>query len=59
VDWAGIAIVAGVLAVAIVGIIGVTKIGINMGRGRRKRTLTRRVNGEYQPPEPPEGRYWG
>jgi len=59
VDWAGIAIVAGVLAVATVGIIGVTKIGINIDRGPLKRTRTRRANGEYQPPEPPEGRYWG
>ena len=56
-DWAAISIVAGVLAVAIVGIIGVTKIGINMDRRRSKRT--RKAKGEYQPPEAPEGRYWG
>lgn len=59
VDWAGIALVAVVLVAAVVGIVAVTKVGINMGRRPTKPTHTRRAKGEYQPPEPPEGRYWG
>ena len=57
--WAGIAVVVAVLAVAIVGIIAITKVGINIDRRPRKPTRVRPVKGEYQPPEPPEGRYWG
>lgn len=58
-DWAGIAVVAVALAVAIVGIVAITKIGINLDRRPRKRGRIHRAKGEYQPPEPPEGRYWG
>ena len=59
VGWAGIAVVVAVLAVAIVGIIAITKVGINTDRRPRKPNRVRPVKGEYQPPEPPEGRYWG
>jgi hypothetical protein len=58
-DWVGIGAIAATIAVAVVGIIAVTKVGINMGRRPRKRSRIRRAKGEYQPPEPPEGRYWG
>ena len=58
-DWAGIAIVAVTVAVAVVGIVAVTKIGIKTDRRPRKRGRTSKAKGEYQPPEQPEGRYWG
>ena len=61
--WAGIAVVAAVLAVAvavaIVGVIAITKLGVNLDRRPRKPTRVRPAKGDYQPPEPPEGRYWG
>lgn len=56
---AGIAVVVAVLAVAIAGIIAITRLGINLDRRPRKPTRVRPAKGEYQPPEPPEGRYWG
>jgi hypothetical protein len=59
VDWAGIALVAVILAIAIAGIVAVKKIGIDMGRRPRKSGRVRGARGEYQPPEEPEGRYWG
>jgi hypothetical protein len=58
-DWVGLVLVGGSLAVAVVGIIAVVKLGINFGRRPRKPTRIPRAMGEYQPPEPPEGRYWG
>jgi len=59
VGWAGIAAVIAVLAAAIVGIIAITKVGINLDRSPRKPTRVRPAKGEYQPPEPPGGSYWG
>jgi hypothetical protein len=56
VGWVGIAVVIAVLAV---GIIAITKVGINLDRRPRKPTRVRPAQGEYRPPEPPEGRYWG
>jgi len=47
------------ILITIAGIFAVTKIGINMDRSPRKASRIRRAKGEYQPPEPPEGRYWG
>jgi len=58
-DWGALALVLSVLTIALVGIVAVTKIGINLNRRPRKRTRVRPAKGEYQPPEPPEGRYWG
>jgi hypothetical protein len=58
-DWAEIAIAAIILAVAIAGTVIVTRIGIRVDRRPRKRERIRRAKGDYQPPEPPEGRYWG
>ncbi len=58
-DWGALALVLAVLTIAIVGIVAVTKIGINLDRRPRKPTRVRPAKGEYQPPEPPEGRYWG
>ena len=58
-DWAAVGQVAAIVVIAVVGIIAVTKVGINIGRRTRKPTRFRRAKGEYQPPEPPEGRYWG
>ena len=49
-DWGAIALVVVVLAVAIVGILAVTKTGINMGRRPGKPTHIRRAKGEYVPP---------
>jgi hypothetical protein len=59
VDWFGLALIAAVLVVACGGIVLVAKLGINFGRGSTKPTRIRPANGQYQPPEPPEGRYWG
>ena len=58
-DLAGIALLVVVLSVGLVASIVVAKAGINMQRRRRKPTRGRRAKGAYQPPEPPEGRYWG
>ena len=58
-EWPGIALVAAVLLVAIGGIVLVTRVGIDTRRRPRKAPRIREVKGEYQPPEPPEGRYWG
>jgi hypothetical protein len=59
VDWGAVVLVVVILTVAVVGIVAITRIGINLGRRPRKPTRIRRAEGEYQPPEPPEGRYWG
>jgi len=59
VDWIGVAVVVAVLAVGAAVIVGVTKVGINFGRSPRKPSRIGRAKGEYLPPEPPEGRYWG
>jgi hypothetical protein len=59
VDWSGAALVLVVLAVAITGIAAVIRVGIKINRRPSKSTRIRRTKGEYQPPEPPEGRYWG
>ena len=59
VDWIGFAVVAASLAVTIGGIFAVAKVGINFDRRPRKPSRIRRTKGEYPPPEPPEGRYWG
>ncbi len=58
-DWSGVALVLVVLAVAVTGIAAVTKVGIKINRHPRKSSRTQRTKGEYQPPKPPEGRYWG
>jgi hypothetical protein len=59
VDWSGVALVLVVFAVAITGIAAVTRVGIKINRRPSKSPRIRRTKGEYQPPEPPEGRYWG
>jgi Na+-transporting methylmalonyl-CoA/oxaloacetate decarboxylase gamma subunit len=59
VDWSGVALVLVVLAVAITGIAAVIRVGIKINRRPSKSTRIRRTKGEYQPPDPPEGRYWG
>jgi hypothetical protein len=59
VNWVGIALIAALLVIACGGIVLVAKLGINLGRGSPKPTRIRHASGEYQPPEPPEGRYWG
>jgi hypothetical protein len=59
VDWIAVVVVTAVLAITLAGIFTVTKVGINMTRHPRKASRIRRAKGEYQPPEPPEGRYWG
>jgi hypothetical protein len=59
VDWFGIGLIAMSLAVATVGIVVVARVGIKIGRGRNRPTRIRKAEGEFEPPEPPEGRYWG
>ena len=58
-DWTGIMVGVVVLAVAVAGIVAVTKLGINFGRRPPKQHRVGRATNEYQPPEPREGRYWG
>jgi hypothetical protein len=48
--------VALILAIAIVVI--AARFGINIRRRRPSESHLRRAQGDYQPPEPPEGRYW-
>jgi hypothetical protein len=57
VDLAGIGLIASSVAAATVVIVIVARAGIE--RGRRKPTHERKAAGEFQSPEPPEGRYWG
>jgi hypothetical protein len=59
VEWLGIGLIAASLAVATVGISVVARVGIRTGRGRNRPTSIRKAEGEFQRPEPPEGRYWG
>jgi hypothetical protein len=58
-DWAGIAVVGVTILVALSGIVVVTRIGLNMGRRRYRQKRIRPADGEYEPPDAPEGRYWG
>lgn len=57
VDWIGIGLSAASLAATTVVIVGVARAGIK--RVRNRPTRRRKAKGESQPPEPPEGRYWG
>ena len=56
-DLVGIGLSAASLAATTVVIVGVAKAGIKRVRNRPNRR--RKAKGEFQPPEPPEGRYWG
>lgn len=56
-DLAGIGLIAASLAATTVAIVVVARAGIR--RGRNRPTHIRKAEGEFQPPEPPEGRYWG
>jgi hypothetical protein len=56
-DLAGIGLIASSVAAATVVIVVVARAGIK--RGSRKPTHERKAAGEFQPPESPEGRYWG
>lgn len=58
-DWGAVVLVVVILTAAAVPIVAITMIGMNMDRRPRKPTRIRRAEGDYQPPEPPEGRYWG
>jgi hypothetical protein len=58
-DWVGIGLIAASLAVATVGIVVVARVGIKRGKARNRPSRIRKDEGEFQPPEPPEGRYWG
>jgi hypothetical protein len=57
VDLVGIGLSAASLAATTVIIFGLARAGIK--RVRNRPTRRRRAKGEFQPPEPPEGRYWG
>ena len=52
------AVMGGVLVVAIAIVVIAAKVGINYGR-RRSQSRVRRAQGDFKAPEPPEGRYWG
>lgn len=58
-DWVGVGMVAASLAVAAVGIVVVAKAGLRVGKARNKPNRKGKGEGQFQPPEPPEGRYWG
>lgn len=58
-DWAGIALVAVVVVLGIGFAALMMRSTSAWSRRPRKPTRIRRARGEYQPPGPPEGRYWG
>ena len=64
VDWLYLALVAVMLVALLALFIGWMRVYINRGyfntgKHRHKPSRIRRAKGEYHPPEPPEGRYWG
>jgi hypothetical protein len=59
VDWLSLGLMASSLLLGVALIAVVARVGIKMSRRRNGPSPTRRADGEYQPPEPPEGRYWG
>jgi hypothetical protein len=58
-DWVGIATVLAAIGFVFVSVVVVTKVGIKMDRRPYRATRIHRTKGEYEPAEPPEGRYWG
>jgi hypothetical protein len=58
-DWLSIAMVGGSLLVVVVVVVVVARFGIRIGRPPYKESRVRREKGEFEPPEAPEGRYWG
>jgi hypothetical protein len=59
VESVGIVLMVASLVAVTAGIVVVARVGIKMGRGRNRSARPRKTDGEFQPPEPPEGRYWG
>ena len=57
--WGGIAVVGAVLVIGVAFAALMVKSTTEWSKRRREPTRIRRAKGEYQPPEPPEGRYWG
>jgi len=58
-DWAGVGLAVAAIAVGAL-FVGLMIWSTSAWAHRpRKPTRLRKAEGEYQPPEPPEGRYWG
>ena len=53
-----IAVMGGVLVVAIVIVVIAAKVGVNYGR-RRSQSRVSQLQGDIKAPDPDEGRYWG
>jgi hypothetical protein len=58
-DWLAVALVVGSLVLAAAIVIVAARAGIKIPMRGKRVSHTHRAKGEYQPPEPPEGRYWG
>lgn len=58
-DWLTVALVVGSVVLAAAIVIVAARVGIKMSVRERSASHTHRAKGDYQPPEPPEGRYWG
>lgn len=58
-DWGGTRVVVAALVVGGGFVALMVKCTPVWAKRPRKPTRIRRAKGEYQPPEPPEGRYWG
>ena len=64
VDWLYLALVSVMVVPLFALLIVAVRVYVNRGyysrnRRLRKPTSIRHAKGEYHPPEPPEGRYWG
>jgi hypothetical protein len=58
-DWLVVAVVVSGVVLAAAIVIVATRVGIKMPVRRKRVSHTHKAEGEYQPPEPPVGRYWG
>lgn len=54
-----VALVVGGIVLAAAIVIVAAKVGIKMPVRGKRVSHTHKTDGEYQPPEPPVGRYWG
>jgi multidrug resistance efflux pump len=58
-DWLTVVLAVGSVVLAAAIVIVAARVGIKIPLRGRRVPHTHKAKGEYQPPEPPEGRYWG
>lgn len=56
--WTGIALVASVVVIILAGVYVIGVADMKLGRHTSRRR-PKKGRHEFEPPEPPEGRYWG